>query len=163
RPPLLHRRGEILLVCRLILVMVAFCMAFRWRRLPVPLVWLFLLVLVWLSLPHLSLLPGWVAWRLLRSRQHVRPATTHPPWPRPRKWRASEHDRTATFIGHERRQDRLQLHNFARTAAQATFGELHQLARADTHDAAIRRELVEQRLCIGAAHRAGRAENADRA
>src|SRR5215210_2672156 len=47
----LHRQRYILIVCRLMLVMVVFFIAFRWIHLSTPLIRLFLLVLILLLMP----------------------------------------------------------------------------------------------------------------
>src|SRR2546427_12244358 len=64
----LHRQRYILIVCRLMLVMVVFFIAFRWIHLSTPLIRLFLLVLILLLMPTLSFLPVWFALSLLRCR-----------------------------------------------------------------------------------------------
>src|SRR5256714_15037549 len=64
----LHRQRYILIVCRFMLVMVVFFIAFRWMHLSTPLIRLFLLVLVLLLMPTLNFLPVWFALRLLRFR-----------------------------------------------------------------------------------------------
>src|SRR5262249_60247434 len=61
RPLKLHHQRYILIVCRLMLVMVVFFIAFRWRHLSTPLISLFLFVLIFLLLPTLHLFPVWVA------------------------------------------------------------------------------------------------------
>src|SRR5699024_10245676 len=64
----LHRQRYILIVCRLMLVMVVFFIAFRWIHLSTPLIRLFLLVLIVLLMPALNFLPVWFALSLLRFR-----------------------------------------------------------------------------------------------
>src|SRR5256714_14988020 len=64
----LHRPHYILIVCRLMLVMVVFFIAFRWIHLSTPLIRLFLLVLILLLMPTLNFFPVWFALRLLRFR-----------------------------------------------------------------------------------------------
>src|SRR5262249_20137850 len=64
----LHRQRYILLGCRLMLVMVVFFIAFKWIHLSTPLIRLFLLVLILLSMPTLNFLPVWFALSLLRFR-----------------------------------------------------------------------------------------------
>src|SRR4051794_31786971 len=64
----LHRQRYILIVCRLMLVMVAFFIAFRWIHVSTPLIRLFLLVLILLLMPTLNFLPVWFALSLLRFR-----------------------------------------------------------------------------------------------
>src|SRR5699024_8510437 len=64
----LHRQRFILIVCRLMLVMVFFFIAFRWIHLSTPLIRLFLLVLILLLMPTLNFLPVWFALSLLRFR-----------------------------------------------------------------------------------------------
>src|SRR5256714_1053298 len=64
----LHRQRYILIVCRLMLVMVVFFIAFRWIHLSTPLIRLFLLVLILLLMPTLNFLPVWFALSLLRFR-----------------------------------------------------------------------------------------------
>src|SRR4051812_32362615 len=64
----LHRQRYILIVWRLMLVMGAFFIAFRWIHLSTPLIRLFLLVLILLLMPTLNFLPVWFALSLLRFR-----------------------------------------------------------------------------------------------
>src|SRR5690554_1442969 len=64
----LHRQRYILIVCRIMLVMVVFFIAFRWIHLSTPLIRLFLLVLILLLMPTLNFLPVWFALSLLRFR-----------------------------------------------------------------------------------------------
>src|SRR5437762_1816897 len=64
----LHRQRYLLIVCRLMLVMVVFFIAFRWIHLSTPLIRLFLLVLLLLLMPTLHFLPVWFAFSLLRFR-----------------------------------------------------------------------------------------------
>src|SRR5262249_18381996 len=64
----LHRQRYILLVCRLMLVMVVFFIAFRRINLSTPLIRLFLLVLILLLMPTLNFLPVWFAFRPHRFR-----------------------------------------------------------------------------------------------
>src|SRR5205807_10615454 len=64
----LHRHRYILIVCRFMLVMVVFFIAFRWLHLSTPLLGMFLLALLLLLMPTLSLLPVWFAFTLLRPR-----------------------------------------------------------------------------------------------
>src|SRR5690606_16697011 len=61
----LHRQRYILIVCRLMLVMVVFFIAFRWIHLSTPLIWLFLLVLILLLLPTLNFMPVWFAFCII--------------------------------------------------------------------------------------------------
>src|SRR5699024_8515175 len=65
---MLPRQRYILIVCRLMLVMVVFFIAFRWIHLSTPLIRLFLLVLILLLMPTLNFLPVWFALSLLRFR-----------------------------------------------------------------------------------------------
>src|SRR5258708_35378049 len=64
----LHRQRYILIVCRLMLVMVVFFIAFRWILLSTPLIRLFLLVLILLLMPTLNFLPACFALSLFRFR-----------------------------------------------------------------------------------------------
>src|SRR5713101_9841608 len=64
----LHRQRYILIVCRLMLVMVVFFIAYRWVHLSTPRIRLFLLVLILLWMPTLNILPVWFALSLLRFR-----------------------------------------------------------------------------------------------
>src|SRR2546430_17717365 len=64
----LHRQRYILLVCRLMLALVVFFIAFRWIPLSTPLIRLFLFVLLLLLMPTLTFLPVWFALGLLRFR-----------------------------------------------------------------------------------------------
>src|SRR2546430_15628743 len=64
----LHPQRYILIVCRVMLVMVVFFIAFRWIHLSTPLIRLFLLVLILLLMPTLNFLPVWFALSLLRFR-----------------------------------------------------------------------------------------------
>src|SRR6478672_9895714 len=64
----LHRQRYILIVCRLMLVMVVFFIAFRWIHLSTPLIRLFLLVLILLLMPTLNFLPVLFALSLLGFR-----------------------------------------------------------------------------------------------
>src|SRR5260370_41800045 len=64
----LHRLRYILIVCRLMLVMVVFFIAFRWMHLSTPLIRLFLLVLILLLMPTLNFMAGCFALSLLRFR-----------------------------------------------------------------------------------------------
>src|SRR5699024_10861780 len=57
----LHRQRYILIVCRLMLVMVVFFIAFRWIHLSTPLIRLFLFVLILLLLPTLTFFTVWFA------------------------------------------------------------------------------------------------------
>src|SRR5712692_11700205 len=68
----LHRQRYILIVCRLMLVMVVFFIAFRWIHLSTPLIRLFLFVLILLLMPTLNFLPVWFASSLLRFRRPSR-------------------------------------------------------------------------------------------
>src|SRR4051794_21049151 len=63
-----HRQRSILIVWRLLLVMAVFFNAFRWIRLPTPLIRLFLLVLILFLMPTLNFLPVWFALNLLWFR-----------------------------------------------------------------------------------------------
>src|SRR5262249_62027776 len=62
----LHRQRYILIVWRLMLVVVVFFIAFRWRHMSTPLIRLFLLVLILLLVPTINILPVWFALSLLR-------------------------------------------------------------------------------------------------
>src|SRR5258708_32345761 len=53
----LHRQRYILIVCRLMLVIVVFFFAFRWINLSTPVIRLFPLVLILLSMPTLNVFP----------------------------------------------------------------------------------------------------------
>src|SRR5882724_13323850 len=64
----LHLQRYTLIVCRLMLVMVVFFIAFRWIHLSTPLIRLLLLVLILLLMPTLNFLPVWFALSLLRFR-----------------------------------------------------------------------------------------------
>src|SRR5438552_16742527 len=64
----LHRQRYILIVCRLMLVMVVFFIAFRWIHLTTRLIRFFMLVLILLLMPTLNFLPVWFALSLLRFR-----------------------------------------------------------------------------------------------
>src|SRR5204862_6124140 len=64
----LHLQRYILIVCRIMLVMVVFFIAFSWIHLSTPLIRLFLLVLLLLLVPTLNFLPVWFALSLLRFR-----------------------------------------------------------------------------------------------
>src|SRR5437870_321488 len=64
----LHRQRYILIVCRLMLVMVVFFIAYRWIHLSTPLIREFLLVLILLVMTTLNCLPVWFALSLLRFR-----------------------------------------------------------------------------------------------
>src|SRR5262252_11207375 len=64
----LHRQRYILIVCRLMLVMVVFYIAFRWIHLSTPLIRSFPLVLILLLMPTPNFLPVWLALSLLRFR-----------------------------------------------------------------------------------------------
>src|SRR5947209_8523731 len=65
----LHRQSYILIVCRLMLVMVVFFIAFRWIHLSTPLIRLFLLVLIFLLMSILNFLPVWLALSFLHCIQ----------------------------------------------------------------------------------------------
>src|SRR5258708_36333880 len=64
----LPRQRYFLIVCRLMLVMAVFFIAFRWIHLSTPLIRLFLLELILLLKPTLNFLPVWFALSLLRFR-----------------------------------------------------------------------------------------------
>src|SRR5690606_41924974 len=63
----LHRQRYILIVCRLMLVMVVFFIAFRWIHLSTPLIRLFLLVLILHLMLLLYFWTGWCALSVLRT------------------------------------------------------------------------------------------------
>src|SRR5690625_2772448 len=64
----LHRQRYILLVCRIMLGVVVFFIAFRWIHLSPPLPRLCLLLLISLLMTCLTFLPVWFALSLLRFR-----------------------------------------------------------------------------------------------
>src|SRR5699024_7994865 len=64
----LHRQRDILIVCRLVLGMEVFFIAFRWIHLSKQLIRVFRLVLITLLMPTLNFLPVWFALSLLRFR-----------------------------------------------------------------------------------------------
>src|SRR5699024_9360534 len=64
----LHRQRYILIVCRLLLVLVVFFIAFSWIHLSMPLIILFLYVLLLLLMLPLAFVPVWFAFSLLRFR-----------------------------------------------------------------------------------------------
>src|SRR5690606_41704574 len=62
----LHRQRYILIVCRLMLVMGVFFIAFRWIHRSTPLIRLYLLVVILLLMPTLNCLHAWRPWPLAR-------------------------------------------------------------------------------------------------
>src|SRR5207247_2578559 len=68
----LHRQRYILIVCRLMLILVVFFIAFRWLHLSTPLIRLFLLVVLLLLMLTLYFFPVCFALSLLRFRLPTR-------------------------------------------------------------------------------------------